>query len=91
MSDQQPEWPEGLLEAHGIAAATLMAELMGLLVAKGVLTKQEGVDVIDGALAAVERADRQFPHPAFEQARSLLEASLAAFDAAHQGPTGGQG
>lgn len=60
----------------GIAAWCLLATTTDALAEKGLLSKQERIDIIDRALSVCERVHEEWDHSSFETARFLLEHAL---------------
>ena len=62
--------------AIGVAGYAVAMELLSKLEERGLLSRDDGVGIIDSALAALERTDAQTPHPAFRVARRMLDGQL---------------
>jgi hypothetical protein len=62
--------------AIGVAGYAVAMELLSKLEERGLISRDDGAGIIDSALAALERADAQTPHPAFRMARRALDAQM---------------
>lgn len=60
----------------GVAAWCLLSALVDHMAAKGDITRQERIEIIDRALLVCEQVHEAWDHSSFETARFLLEHSL---------------
>jgi hypothetical protein len=69
--------PEIGADAMGIAGWMMACELLALLRDAGVITVEQGADLIARSIADANRAAAKRPHPAFQRTRRGLELYLA--------------
>jgi hypothetical protein len=77
MAKPKPKNGAVQIQGIGVAGYALAAEVLAALEARGILSHEEVANVMDSALAGLERTDAQTPHPAFRQGRIALDAQLA--------------
>lgn len=69
--------PEIGADAMGIAGWMMACELLALLRDAGIITVEQGSELIARSIADAKRAAEKRPHPAFQRTRRGLEIYLA--------------
>lgn len=79
MEDREFRADDAMMMTAGVAAWALNGALMTMLNEKGLLSRLEGIAVIDHALSSLERLSAVGIHPLMTMARDLLEREMAAW------------